>query len=460
MRVSRDRMKFRYKEGTRVRLHLTGLAQGGDALGRHEGFVFFVPRGAPGDEAIVTVEESKRNYARGALAEIVSPSPLRIEAPCPLYERCGGCHLQHLSYEGQLSVKRAMVVDALKNPGGFARADSMVSPCLPSPEPWEYRTKAQFIAGSGPVLGYYRRGTHEVVEVPACSVLKSSNNIALRVTAAAVKELDIPPYDERAERGMLRHVAVRVSAGGEGLVTLIAAVDSLPHERGLVERLVAGIPGLKGIVLNVNRKKTNVILGKESRVLWGEDGITEEVEGVRFRISSSSFFQVNGGQLRNLCGLLREFLSQVKAESVLDAYAGVGVFALHSAGSAGRVVGMEESAEAVKDSLMNAQLNDVGNVAFLLGRVERLLPAMRAQGEQFDAAVLDPPRKGCEPPVLDTLASMGVRAILYISCNPVTFARDMAVLSSRGYEAEEIRPLDMFPQTAHVEIAACIVRRM
>jgi 23S rRNA (uracil1939-C5)-methyltransferase len=401
----------------------------------------FVPGAAPGDRLRVRLVERHSRYARARIVEVLRPGPDRVAPPCPVFGRCGGCQWQHLRYAAQLHWKREIVREAFRRIGRLPEAP--VAPVLAAPHPWRYRHKTAVPMG----IGFYAPGSHEVVPWTECLI----QHPLLDRVVAAVRELRLPPYDERTGGGLLRHVVARCNlAGDQAVVALVVNADTLPDEEGLARRLLAAVPELRGVVKNVHTRPGNAILGPRSEVLAGEDAIREEVDGLRFRVSVTSFFQVNPAQAAVLHRLAAAAAG--RGAHALDLYAGVGAIALRLASGFARVTAVEAVDAAVADARRNARDNGIDNVAFVCGRVEDLeLPAA-------DAVVLDPPRKGVEPAALRAIAARRPPRVVYVSCDPATLARDCRHLVDAGWSLREVQPLDMFPQTAHVECVALLVR--
>jgi 23S rRNA (uracil1939-C5)-methyltransferase len=394
------------------------------------------------------------------VARLISASPLRATPPCPIYAECGGCQLQHLAYEAQLDAKTRIVADALRSIGGLREV--AVGRCLPTPQ-WAYRNKMQLVAARGGRLGLYRRHTHRVVPMDDCLIAHPLANRILATAPPILRDLGWSAWDERTGRGLLRHLLARVAATlpGEGppsaLVVPIVSADGPTVVRDaerLAKALAERVPEVAGLLLNVNPDRTNVVLGRRTIPVWGADHLIETVRGVKFRVGATSFFQVNTEGLALLSERVEEFLAPTPEHVVLDAYCGVGAFALLLAARCREVIGIEEVAEAIDNARHNALLNGLSNTSFRCGTVESLVGEI----PRLDAAVLDPPRKGCAPAVLEALVAREVARIAYVSCNPATLARDLAVLTARGYRVESVQPVDMFPQTSHVECLARVTR--
>ncbi len=452
----------KFKSGEIYPMKLHGLAIGGEAVGILNDLVIFVPYGAPGDEIEVRLTEIKKNYARGEINRIIKKSPHRIEPKCPIFYKCGGCQLQHITYGAQLIYKRRMVEEVLHHLGGIR--EIRVEDVLEAPNPWNYRNKMQVVASSKPFLhskrsspffGLYAKKTHQVIKMEECFIQHPLSNEVLKVAKEVVAKLRWDIYNEKTHRGMLRHLITRVSfSKNEVLLIIVTTTDKIPNLSEFVQMMTRKIPNIRGIVINKNDKKTNTILGPNFWCVWGDDYLIEEIAGIKYRISSQSFFQVNPPQVERMFEVLERFLEPSDKDLVLDAYCGVGAISLWLARKVRTVVGIEEVSQAKKDALDSASLNNIGNLDFHVGRVEKVLPQLYHRGHRIDKVVLDPPRKGCEASVLELLAKMRIKRIVYVSCNPATLARDLAILKKHNYRVERVIPIDMFPQTYHIESVA------
>ncbi len=448
--------------GARVSLKIIDLGRGGEGVGRYEDLVVFVPGAIPGDTVAVEITAVKKKFARGKILAVEEPSPSRVPARCEVAGWCGGCDLQHMRYSDQLKYKEKAVRDALVRIGGFRdRVGSLVRPIIGAENPWFYRNKAQFPFGVDEgrvVTGYYARGTHEVVPAVNCSIQHPlANRIATEVRRLA-EEHGLTVYKETTDEGFLRHLVIRVGTGsGEALAVLVTRHRTFPEGRELARRLMEAVPELVGVVQNINPRQTNVIMGKESRVLAGRGSLVDQLGGLRFRISPGSFFQVNPEQTEVLYNKVVEYAGLDGTETVVDAYCGIGTIALFLARRAAKVYGIEVVKEAVEDARYNARLNGIGNVDFRVGAVEEILQKLASPEHPPDLVVLDPPRKGCDEETLEVLVRIGVPRVVYVSCNPATLARDLGWLNRRGYTLLEVQPVDMFPHTGHVE-CCCLLK--
>ncbi|NLG83868.1 MAG: 23S rRNA (uracil(1939)-C(5))-methyltransferase RlmD [Firmicutes bacterium] len=446
--------------GQTLTLQITGYGHNGEGVGRYQNFTVFVNGAIRGEEVEVRISEVHRNFARANTLRILNPAPERVAPACPLYGRCGGCQLLHLAYPAQLELKRQRVVDALTRLGGLA--DVPVRPPVGMDDPWHYRNKVQYpvaLVDGKIVLGCYERYSHRVVPTEDCLIQQEVNNRLMRAVRRLAQEWRLLPYDERTGRGFLRHVLIKSAAGtGEAMVVLVTNGPEFPRGEEFGAALAAEVPQLVGLAQNINLLRTNVVLGRETRILWGKEAIVDEVGGVRFRVSAVSFFQVNPLQTEVLYERALAYAGLTGKEMVLDVYCGVGSLTLFLARQARRVYGVEVVEEAIHDAEENARLNGIENVTFLVGEAERVLPKLAASGTRVAPAGLDPPRAGGESGVLRTLAATGVPRIVYISCNPSTLARDLKLLAEEGYVVREVQPVDMFPHTFHVESVVLITR--
>lgn len=442
-------------------IEIAGLGHSGEGVGRYQDFTVFVPHALPGEKVKVRITEVKKNYAKGELAALETAAAERVTPQCSLYYRCGGCQLQHLDYKAQLDVKRKQVEDAVIRIG---KLDHMViHPTLAADNPWYYRNKMQFPVGEAagkPVIGCYAQGSHNIVDTEHCYIQHDINNKIAAQVRRIVASLGIKPYNERTGEGVIRHVLGRVGmATGEVMVVLVTATAKLPHSDKLTDELRRHIPGLVSLVHNINPKRTNVILGNTTRTVWGRDTITDKLGNLTFQISARSFFQVNNEQTVKLYGKAVEYAGLTGQETVIDAYCGTGTISLFLAEKAAKVYGIEIVEPAIKDAWRNAEDNKVSNVEFIVGDAVDVMPRLYKQGVRPQAVVVDPPRAGCDKLVLDTFVRMNPSRIVYVSCNPSTLARDLAVLAEAGYITREIQPVDMFPHTSHVECVALIERK-
>lgn len=434
------------REGQLCRLVIDGYASDGAGVARLDGMVVFVQGGIRGEACDVRLTHVGRSALWGRVEEVVNPSPARIFPRCLHYTKCGGCQFRHMNYAEELEAKRIRVEDALRRLGG---ADIHVSAILGAEQVDRYRNKAQFPVAKGPRIGFYRPRSHDVIDVDDCLL---QGEAAARLRGAVkewMAEYSIPAYNERTFTGLVRHVYVRTNRAGRSLCCLLVNGRGVPREAELVRALRRAEPNLAGIVLGVNEKHNNVILGDSYRALWGEDFLSDTLCGLTFRLSVPSFYQVNPAQTEVLYGKALEFAGLTGAETVLDLYCGIGTISLVMARKAGMVWGAEVVPQAVDDAIANAQRNHIGNARFLCadaGEAARYLEGVRP-----DVVCVDPPRKGLAEDVVDTIADMGPQRVVYVSCDPGTLGRDVKRFAGRGYTLKKAVAVDMFPRTAHVE---------
>lgn len=436
---------------------IDNMGNNGEGIGKIEGFTIFVDDAIPGDSMNVEIYEVKKKFARGNIKKLLVSSLQRIKPRCSIASNCGGCQIQHMDYRWQLEHKAQKVEDSIERIAKLE--DVVVHPTIGMEDPWGYRNKAQFPVGNYEgeiVVGFYEKQSHSIVDIDDCPVQHSANKQIVEEVKRYMEENNIHAYNEVTGEGTIRHIVTRVGfATGEIMVIIVAARRHLPGNNLLADRLVKKIPEVKSVVLNINDRKTNVILGKECITLWGQDYITDFIGNIQFRISPLSFFQVNPVQTRVLYNKALEYANLKGNETVIDAYCGTGTISLFLAQKAEKVYGIEVVEQAVEDARTNARMNGMDNVEFIAGKSEEIMPRLYKKGLRPEVVVVDPPRKGCETLLLDAIVSMQPERVVYVSCNPSTLARDLKYLDERGYKTLEIQPMDMFPHTAHVE---CVVR--
>ena len=444
-----------------IEVTVTGLGSTGEGVGKVNGFTIFAHGGLPGEIVKVKLDSVKKTYAMGRVIEILKSSAYRCEPVCPVYEECGGCQLQHLRYEAQLKIKTQQVKDALTRIGHLKNVE--VLPTLRAIEPTFYRNKMQVPVASNEgqlEIGCFAASTHRVVNVDNCFIQKDKNNKIIGVVRDWMKKYRIPAYNEDKGTGIIRHVMGRVGVHtGDVMVVLVTATYDIPHAKELTKMLRENIPGLKSFIQNINKRHTNVIMGLKDRLIFGKSTIRDTLGSLKFNISAQSFFQVNSEQAEKLYNKAVEFASLTGKEIVFDVYCGTGTISLFLAKHAKAVYGIEIVPQAISDARRNAQDNHCDNATFILGDAVLKLPELLEQGIKPDVVLLDPPRAGCEERVLSSIVHVKPKRIVYVSCNPSTLARDLAYLSSHGYNVPIVQPVDMFPQTAHVECVALIERK-
>ncbi len=493
------------KKNELVTIEITDMGSGGEGIGRADGFTLFVKGAVVGDVIEAKVLKAKKTYGYAKVEKIIKPSEHRVEPVCPVAGRCGGCQLQAMSYAAQLSWKERKVKGCLERIGGvYFREDGdsidvekpQFLPVLGMEDCFSYRNKAQFPVGkdkNGKVItGFYAGHSHAIIPSMTCAIQAPINEVICKTVCMHMEQYGIAPYDEESHTGLVRHILTRVGAvTGEVLVCLILNGKSLPKADVLAEKLkdaVVAYSGscakdktagtvttapeaevcdkqqltLKGVCLNVNREKTNVILGQEIIPVWGETYITDYIGDVSFRISPLSFYQVNPKQTKVLYEKALEFAGLTGNEIVWDLYCGIGTISLFLAKKAKRVYGVEIVPQAIEDAKQNAVRNGITNAEFFVGAAEDVLPEKYRESSgsmRADVIVVDPPRKGCDEALLQTVVNMEPKRVVYVSCDPATLARDVKYLEENGYKLVKAQPVDMFPFTEHVETCVLLTKR-
>ena len=441
-------------------LEITGYTAEGMGVARLEGRVVFVPGTIRGETWQVQLLKVKTAVAWGRGVKLLLPSPERREPDCPLAGRCGGCQYRHMSYREELEAKGQRVQDALARVGGVSLA---LPPVLGAEDPLRYRNKVQFPVARekrGLAVGYYRARSHDVLDVEDCLLQPESVTALRRAFKGWMERFQVPAYDEESRTGLIRHLYVRTNRAGEALCCVVANGKRIPRAPELAEALRQAVPALAGLVLNVNTRDTNVILGPDYRTIWGRDFLEEELCGMTFRLSVPSFFQINRAQTERLYQKALELAGLTGTETVLDLYCGIGTISLALARRAGQVIGAEIVPEAVADAQANARRNGVPNVRFLCGDAGQAAFQLAQEGIRPQVICVDPPRKGLAPEVPEVLASMAPERIVYVSCDPATLARDVKRFAALGYQTVSAQAVDLFPRTQHVETVVLLGREL
>ena len=442
---------------------MTCDAFGQDAQGvcRHEGMAVFVPGLLPGERALVRIVKPEKRYAFGRVEKLLEKSPSRTEPFCPIYKRCGGCVCQHMTYEASLAFKRQQVQDLLQRVGGLSIE---VPPVWGMAHPFGYRNKGAYPVAQtdgAPACGFFAPRSHDLVSLPenGCAIQGEDSAKATQAVLNWMRENSVPAYDEQTGRGLVRHIMTRSTTSGELMVVVVVTRADIPKASRLIELLRAAVPGLCSVCLSVNSRRTNVILGTDIRVLWGKAAMEDTLCGLRFSVSPLSFFQVNPQQTERLYGLALEYAGLTGAETVVDAYCGAGTISLLLAQKAKKVIGIEIVPEAIQNANENAARNGIANAEFHVGATEELLPKLVENGLRPDVIVLDPPRKGCDPAVLQAIIAAAPKRVVYVSCGAPTLARDAKLLTEGGYAAERVQCVDMFCWTGAVETVMSLVQQ-
>jgi len=441
-----------------IDLKIDDLVHGGEGIGKYDNFSIFVPQSVPNDIVKVKIISIKPNYARGIILEILHESELRIKPPCSITRECGGCQWQEIEYKYQLEYKEKLLCDNLIRIGDVPEdaLNNIKQKIIGMDYPFYYRNKAIFpfaLKNKKIIAGFYYPKTHDIIDLDKCYIQNDKINFVFRKVKELLSKYDISIYNELTNDGFFRNLLVRYAfKTDELLVCLITSSKDFPKFKNFVEELKT-VTNLVGIVQNINSEKTNVVLGKRNILLHGKDYIIEQLGNLKYKFSAGSFFQINPLQTEVLYDTILNFANLTGNETVLDAYCGTGSISLWLANKAKKVIGLESVKSSIDDAKENAKINNLDNCVFKVGKVEELLPSVLSS-ENIDTLVIDPPRKGCEHFVFETLAKFNVKKIIYVSCNPSTLARDSKLISSCGYTLKKIQPVDMFPHTYHLETVA------
>lgn len=443
-----------YQKNDILTVIIEDMGHDGEGIGKADGYTLFVKDAVIGDVIEAKIMKVKKNYAYARLMRILEPSPHRVEPVCPMARPCGGCQLQMMDYQEQLRFKQKKIEDNLRRIGGFEQIP--MEPILGMEQPFRYRNKAQFPVGTDKegnlVTGFYAGRTHDIINNRNCYLGVEENRQVLDVVLGWMEKYGVSAYDEKTGTGLVRHILIRYGfKTGEMMVCLVINGERVPKQEALVERL-REISGMTSITTSTNQERTNVIMGSKIRTLWGTPYISDYIGEVKYQISPLSFYQVNPVQTEKLYGTALEYAGLDGNETVWDLYCGIGTISLFLAQKAKKVYGVEIVPAAIEDARRNAELNGITNVEFFVGKAEEVLPEMYAKGEaRADVIVVDPPRKGCDAALLETVVKMQPERIVYVSCDSATLARDLKWLCAEGYELKRVRGVDMFPMTGHVE---------
>ena len=447
------------KKNDRINLKIDSCSANGSGVGRHNGMAIFVPATAVGDEITAHILKVKKNYAFAKVESVITPSEDRIAPECPVYLKCGGCVFSHMKYDAEKKIKAEHVEECFRRIGGISPE---FEPIIGADSDSRYRNKAQYpvaIDGGEIKTGFYSPHSHRVIHCPDCLLQPPEFEGILSVFADYIKESGVSVYDETNHKGLLRHIYIRKgSASGEIMVCAVINGKNLPNHEKLIDALLKKESSIKSIVLNINKKDTNVILGDTCRTLWGSDYITDILCGLKFRISPLSFYQVNRNQAEKLYYKAAEYAALTGSETVLDLYCGAGTIGLSMAKNAKNIIGVEIVPEAIEDAKINAQLNGIENSRFICSDAAKAAEILKNEGVHPDVIILDPPRKGCSPDMLQVAAQMNPDRIVYVSCDPATLARDCGIFAELGYTVQKATPVDMFPRTGHVETVAKLIK--
>jgi 23S rRNA (uracil1939-C5)-methyltransferase len=450
------------KKNDQVEIRIEDIGSEGEGIGRYEGYTLFVKDTVMGDVALVQVTKTGKTYGYARLVKLLIASPYRVEPRCPVAARCGGCQLMHVDYEKQLEYKELKVRNCLSRIGGFT--EIVMEPVCGMEEPYYYRNKSQYPVGRNKdgsiAIGFYAGRTHAIIDTSHCFIGAKVNEDIIANVRSFIEKYKLEPYEEEHHKGLIRHILTRVGyRTGEIMVCLVINGKELPHSDELVASL-RKIDGMKSICLNVNKEKTNVILGNEIIPLWGDPFITDYIGDIKYQISPLSFYQVNPVQTKKLYDMALEYADLHGEETVWDIYCGIGTISLFLAQKAKKVYGVEIVPQAIEDAKKNALVNNITNTEFFVGAAEDVLPAKYKEEKIYaDVIVVDPPRKGCDQSLLDTILAMAPKRVVYVSCDPATLARDLKYLCEKDYELKRVRAVDQFSHSTHVETVVLLQQR-
>jgi len=454
------------KKNDMVKVTIEDIGVNGEGIGKVDGYTLFIKDAVIGDVVEAKVTKAKKNYGYARLVNIADESEFRVTPRCDVARQCGGCQIQAMSYARQLEYKNEKVRNNLIRLGGVPQEllDEVMEPVCGMEEPYRYRNKAQFPVGTDRegniITGFYAGRTHQIIPHMDCAIGRAENKEILNIIISFMKEFGLSPYDQTSHKGLVRHILIRTGyRTGEIMVCLVINGNGVPHGDTLAERL-AEIPGMTSVTYSVNREKTNVIMGREVGLLWGQAYITDYIGDIKYQISPLSFYQVNPVQTERLYETALEYAGLHGDETVWDLYCGIGTISLFLAQKAKQVYGVEIVPQAIEDAKKNAQINGIENARFYVGKAEDVLPEKyENDGIHADIIVVDPPRKGCEESVLHTMVKMQPERIVYVSCDSATLARDVKYLRGSGYEVKRVKAVDMFPHTGHVESVVLIQKK-
>ncbi|MBJ6360357.1 23S rRNA (uracil(1939)-C(5))-methyltransferase RlmD [Paenibacillus sp. GCM10012307] len=447
--------------GERIIVTVKRIGINGEGVGYYKRKAVFIEGALPGEVVRASVTKVEPGFLMATIVELERRSPDRQEPRCPVYSACGGCQLQHMTYSAQLAAKEELVREAFQRYAGLQELP--MHPIIGMDDPWGYRNKAQLqtgYEGKDIIAGLYAAGTHRLVDISGCGVQHPVINEVIEKVKSILTELHISVYNERTREGAVRTIVARIAKStGDIQLTLITAVDRLPDSRRLIQRIREALPIVRTIAQNVNKGKSSLIFGEKTIVLWGQERLSETLGEVKFALSPRAFFQLNPEQTVKLYNKVEEAASLSGEELIVDAYCGTGTIGLWLAPHAREVRGIEVIPEAVQDARDNARESGVTNAQFYEGRAEKLLPEWIGRGIRPDVIVVDPPRTGCERPLLEAVVQAKPKRLVYVSCNPSTLAKDCKYLLEHGFRLESVQPVDMFPQTSHVESVILMVRK-
>ncbi len=439
---------FMIQKNEEYEVDIIDMGYEGEGIAKIDGYTLFVKGALSGEKVRVKVLKANKDFGFAKLVEVIKASDKRVEPMCPVFEKCGGCELQHLDYEEQLKHKKNIVTTTLKKSLGYElNVEDTIGMCIP----YNYRNKTQYPV-QGDKIGFYASRTHAVIENEGCYIQNTIADSLAKSVFEILKKNDCVSYDEKTSKGNLRHIVTRIGANTDDVMLMFVTKENkLKNKDKIVKQIMEKHPEVTTIIQNINEKEGNVILGEKCVTLYGQGFIYDSIGGIKFKISPLSFYQVNPTQTAQLYSLAKDFAELTGEENVFDLYCGIGTIGLFVADKAKSVFGVEIVEAAIEDAKENARLNGIDNVEFICGKAEEIIPQKYSEGKTVDVVFVDPPRKGCDEKLLETLREMQVAKIVYVSCNPATLARDLKYLVESGYEVKRVQPVDMFPQCSHVE---------
>lgn len=436
------------KKNDDLEVNISDIGYEGEGIAKIDGYTTFVKGGLKGEKVKIKMLKVNKDYGFAKLVEVLEKSEERDEPICSVFGKCGGCSLQHINYEAQLDYKTNTVRNTLRKALGY---DVDVEQTIGMGIPYNYRNKAQYPVVDDKI-GFFAGRTHALIENEKCYIQNETSDKLAKDAFKILRKYNISSYNEKSGKGCLRHIITRIGIHtGELMLVLVTNEKNIRHKDEIVSELTKEYPTLKSIIQNVNIQNTNVILGNECVTLYGQEYITDILGEYKFKISPLSFYQVNPVQTEVLYNIAKEYANLQGTETVFDLYSGIGTISIFIADNAKKVYGVEVIEQAVFDAKENAEINEIRNVEFIQGEAEVIVPEMYKEGKKADVVFVDPPRKGCDEKLLETIKEMKAQKVVYISCNPATLARDLKYLTDNGYEIKKVQPVDMFPQTSHVE---------
>lgn len=450
-----------FEKGQKTEVEIIDLNHEGKGVAKKDGFVVFVEQTVPGDIAEIKITETMKNFALGNLIRIVKPSPDRIEPICSHYSQCGGCQLMHMDYKSQLNYKKNRVQNEFRrasvNMDGVEVYDTMGME-----EPLRYRNKTAFSVAQKNgeiIIGPYEEGTYNTVNITGCMLQNSQSDIAVEHFRQLMEKYGVSPYDKKTGKGTVKNIVIRSSRNNEIMFIIVTSTENFPNSLQIARELSQGVKEIKTVVQNVNSKNTNLVMGYKNITIYGEGTIDDTIDNLVFKISPDTFFQVNPSQTEKLYSTAIEYAGLTKDDVCFDIYCGIGTISLMAARRAKKVYGVEIVEQSIINAKENAQRNNIKNAEFYAGKAEVVLPKLYKKNIKANVVIVDPPRKGCEKEVIDTIKSMKPQRVVYVSCNPSTLARDVKLLEEGGYKLTKIQPVDMFPWTHHVETVVGLRRK-